>query len=107
MNRPCQNSVLSSNKNGAVYDSTVGVISRLLQSDVAKAGGGEYRRQAPLQPGCQTIISTEINAVALYQCTKTWKVGAGYGHLFADGFLKEAKAGFGYTYPYVMTAGSF
>jgi hypothetical protein len=26
------------NKNGAVYDSTVGVISRLLQSDVAKAG---------------------------------------------------------------------
>jgi hypothetical protein len=29
---------LISNKNGAVYDSTVGVISRLLQSDVAKAG---------------------------------------------------------------------
>lgn len=29
---------LISNKNGVVYDSTVGVISRLLQSDVAKAG---------------------------------------------------------------------
>jgi hypothetical protein len=29
---------LISNKNGAVYDSTVGVIRRLLQSDVAKAG---------------------------------------------------------------------
>src|ERR1700746_1626858 len=29
---------LISNKNGAVYDSTVGVISRLLQTDVAKAG---------------------------------------------------------------------
>ena len=29
---------LTSNKNEAVYDSTVGVISRLLQSDVAKAG---------------------------------------------------------------------
>jgi hypothetical protein len=29
---------LISNKNGAVYDSIVGVISRLLQSDVAKAG---------------------------------------------------------------------
>jgi len=29
---------LISNKNRAVYDSTVGVISRLLQSDVAKAG---------------------------------------------------------------------
>ncbi len=29
---------LISNKNGAVYDSAVGVISRLQQSDVAKAG---------------------------------------------------------------------
>ena len=29
---------LISNKNGAVYDSTAGVIRRLLQSDVAKAG---------------------------------------------------------------------
>ena len=29
---------LISNKNGAVYDSTVGVISRLLQTDVAKGG---------------------------------------------------------------------
>jgi len=29
---------LISNKHGAVYDSTVGVISRLLQSDVAKVG---------------------------------------------------------------------
>jgi hypothetical protein len=29
---------LISDKNGAVYDSTLGVISRLLQSDVAKAG---------------------------------------------------------------------
>jgi len=29
---------LTSNKNEAVYDSTVGVINRLPQSDVAKAG---------------------------------------------------------------------
>ena len=33
---------LISNKNGAVYDSTVGVISRLLQSDVAKAGDPQH-----------------------------------------------------------------
>jgi hypothetical protein len=32
---------LISNKNGAVYDSTVGVISRLLQSDVAKVASTE------------------------------------------------------------------
>jgi hypothetical protein len=36
---------LISNKNGAVYDSTVGVISRLLQSDVAKAGDPQRARE--------------------------------------------------------------
>ncbi|MGD0497154.1 MAG: alginate export family protein [Bryobacteraceae bacterium] len=51
-------------------------------------------------------IGSEINAVALYQWSKIWKFGAGYGHLFAGDYLKQAKAGFGYTYPYLMLAGS-
>jgi hypothetical protein len=32
---------LISNENGAVYDSTVGVINRLVQPDVAKAGDSQ------------------------------------------------------------------
>ena len=52
-------------------------------------------------------IGSESNTVGLYQLSKIWKCGAGFGHLFAGQYLKEAKAGFGYTYPYVMFAGSF
>jgi hypothetical protein len=37
---------LISNKNGALYDSTVGVISRLLQSDVAKNGDPQRQLRA-------------------------------------------------------------
>jgi hypothetical protein len=54
-----------------------------------------------------TNIGTETNTVGLYQWTKIWKFGAGYGHLFAGEYLKEAKAKFGYSYPYVMIVGSF
>jgi hypothetical protein len=52
-------------------------------------------------------IGKEINAIALYQYSKTWKFGTGYGHLFAGEFLKQSKMPFGYTYPYVMFVGSF
>jgi hypothetical protein len=52
-------------------------------------------------------IGSEINVVALYQWSKIWKFGAGYGRLFAGDFLKQSKAGFGYTYPYLMFTGSF
>jgi len=52
-------------------------------------------------------IGAESNTVALYQWTKIWKFGAGYGHFFAGDFLKQSKAGFGYTYPYVMFVGTF
>jgi hypothetical protein len=52
-------------------------------------------------------IGAEVNAVALYQWSKIWKFGAGYGRLFAGGFLKQAKDDFGYSYPYFMSAGSF
>jgi hypothetical protein len=52
-------------------------------------------------------IGSETNTVALYQWTKVWKFGAGYGHLFAGDYLKQAKVGFGYTYPYVMFVGNF
>jgi hypothetical protein len=52
-------------------------------------------------------IGSEINAVGLYQWTKVWKFGAGYGRLFAGEFLKQSKADFGYTYPYIMFVGSF
>lgn len=52
-------------------------------------------------------IGSEINGVALYQWSKIWKFGAGYGHLFAGEYLKQSKAGFGYTYPYLMFTGSF
>jgi len=41
------------------------------------------------------------------QWTKIWKFGAGYGHLFAGEYLKQSKASFGYSYPYVMFVGSF
>jgi len=52
-------------------------------------------------------IGSETNTVGLYQYSKVWKFGAGYGHLFAGEYLKESKAGFGYTYPYVMLLGNF
>ena len=52
-------------------------------------------------------IGSEINTVALYQWTRTWKFGAGYGRLFAGGYLKQSKADFSYTYPYVMFVASF
>ncbi len=51
-------------------------------------------------------IGSEANATALYQWSKIWKFGAGFGHLFAGEYLKESKASFGYTYPYVMFAGT-
>ena len=52
-------------------------------------------------------IGSETNTVALYQYSKVWKFGAGFGHLFAGEFLKESKGSFGYTYPYVMLLGNF
>ena len=52
-------------------------------------------------------LGWEINGTALYQWSKIWKFGAGYGHLFAGDYLKQSKAGFGYSYPYLMFAGSF
>ncbi len=52
-------------------------------------------------------IGSEVNVVALYQWTKVWRFGAGYGRLWAGDFLKQSKASFGYTYPYVMFVGSF
>jgi hypothetical protein len=52
-------------------------------------------------------IGNEINTVGLYQYSKIWKFGAGFGHLYAGDYLKQAKADFGYTYPYVMLVGSF
>lgn len=52
-------------------------------------------------------IGSETNTVALYQYSKVWKFGAGFGHLFAGEFLKESKDSFGYTYPYVMLLGNF
>jgi hypothetical protein len=52
-------------------------------------------------------IGSETNTVALYQWSKIWKFGAGYGHLFAGEYLKQSKAaGFGYTYPYIMFVGT-
>ncbi len=51
-------------------------------------------------------IGSEVNTVALYQWSKIWKFGAGYGYLFAGEYLKESKASFGYSYPYVMFVGT-
>jgi len=52
-------------------------------------------------------IGSEINTIAIYQWTRIWKFGAGYGRLFAGSYLKQSKADFSYTYPYVMFVGSF
>jgi hypothetical protein len=52
-------------------------------------------------------IGSETNTVALYEYSKVWKFGAGFGHLFAGEYLKESKVGYGYTYPYVMLLGNF
>jgi len=52
-------------------------------------------------------VGSEINNVALYQWSKIWQFGAGYGHLFAGEYLKQSKAAFGYTYPYVVFVGNF
>ena len=51
-------------------------------------------------------IGSETNTVGLYQYSKVWKFGAGFGHLFAGEYLKESKVGYGYTYPYVMLLGN-
>jgi hypothetical protein len=52
-------------------------------------------------------IGSEVNATGLYELSKIWKFGAGFGRLFAGQYLKEAKYGFGYDYPYVMFVGNF
>jgi hypothetical protein len=52
-------------------------------------------------------IGSEINATAMYQWSKIWKFGAGWGRLFAGEYLKQSKADFGYTYPYVVFVGTF
>jgi hypothetical protein len=52
-------------------------------------------------------IGSETNTVALYEYSKVWKFGAGFGHLFAGEYLKEAKVAYGYTYPHVMLLGNF
>ena len=52
-------------------------------------------------------IGSETNTVALYEYSKVWKFGAGFGHLFAGEYLKEAKVAYGYAYPYVMLLGNF
>jgi len=65
---------LISNKNGAVYDSTGGVISRLLQSDVAKAGYPQraseilarFVKREPLPPHLGTVQSPEMPQKLLY-----------------------------------------
>ena len=51
-------------------------------------------------------IGSETNTVGLYQLSKVWKFGAGYGHLFSGEYLKQSKLGFGYTYPYIMILGN-
>ena len=51
-------------------------------------------------------IGNEVNTVGLYQWSKVWKFGAGFGHLFAGQYLRQAKADFGYTYPYLMFVGT-
>ena len=67
-----------------------------------------YSRSAVLnRAATSSHIAAETNTTALYQWTKIWKFGAGYERLFAGGYLKESKANFGYTYPYVMFVGSF
>ena len=52
-------------------------------------------------------VGTGINTLAVYQWTKIWKFGAGVGHLYAGDYLKQSGHASGYTYPYVMFAGSF
>ena len=52
-------------------------------------------------------IGSELNTVALYQWTKIWKFGAGFGRLYAGDFLKQSKFACGYTYPYLMFYGAF
>lgn len=52
-------------------------------------------------------IGWEMNTVLLYQWSKVWKFGAGFGRLFAGDYLKQSNLDYGYNYPYVMFAGSF
>ena len=52
-------------------------------------------------------VGSEVNTTVLYQWTRIWKFGAGYGRLFAGNFLKQSKADFSYNYPYVMFVGTF
>lgn len=52
-------------------------------------------------------IGWELNGIALYEWSKIWKFGAGYGRLWAGDFLKQSKVGAGYRYPYLMFVGTF
>ncbi|HJZ97668.1 MAG TPA: alginate export family protein [Candidatus Solibacter sp.] len=48
-----------------------------------------------------------LNTIAVYQWTKLWKFGAGIGHLYAGEYLRQSHYTAGYTYPYLMFAGTF
>ncbi len=52
-------------------------------------------------------IGWELNGLALYQWTKIWKFGVGYGHLSAGAYLREASLAHGYALSYLMFTGTF
>lgn len=52
-------------------------------------------------------VGSEADFIALYKFSKMWTFGGGYGHLFPGEYLKQSKASFGYSFPYLMFIGNF
>src|SRR5262249_11843960 len=52
-------------------------------------------------------VGHETDAVFLYSISKQYTLGAGYAHLWAGRFLKQATAGSSFSYPYVFVTYNF
>jgi hypothetical protein len=48
------------------------------------------------------FVGTEFDSNFVYNYSKQWQVGAGFGHLFPGTFLNRTTPGKAYSYPYLM-----
>ena len=68
----------------ALYDAGSNVVAR-----VANGTAGRF-------------VGQELDISGMYDLTKQWKAGAGFGHIFTGTFLNNATPGEAYNFPYAM-----
>jgi hypothetical protein len=68
----------------ALYDAGSNVVAR-----VANRTAGRF-------------VGQELDISGMYDLTKQWKAGAGFGHIFTGTFLNNATPGEAYNFPYAM-----